>query len=206
MEILVIAATSFEIQPTIDLLGEKTLVAGIGGVATAQALMRRIGQRRPDLVLQAGVAGCFHPGRIGEVVVVKEEIQADLGVWENNGFRTLFDLGLVGPNEAPYHDGMLPNPHADLIRRTGLPAVRGITVNEITTDQKRIGWYQQNMSPFVESMEGAACHFVCLQENIPFLQLRSVSNDVGERDKTKWNMRGAIAALNKTLIETVNNI
>jgi futalosine hydrolase len=31
-------------------------------------------------------------------------------------------------------------------------------------------------------MEGAALHFVCLQEDISFIQLRAISNFVGERD------------------------
>jgi len=52
----------------------------------------------------------------------------------------------------------------------------------------------------IESMEGAAFHYVCLQEAVPFLQLRAVSNMIGERDKTKWLMKEAIDNLNKELI------
>jgi len=37
---------------------------------------------------------------------------------------------------------------------------------------------------------------VALQEKIPFLQMRSLSNFVGERDKSKWVMQIAIANLN----------
>jgi len=48
-------------------------------------------------------------------------------------------------------------------------------------------------------MEGAGLHYVCLQENIPFLQLRAVSNDVGQRDKSKWDLSTSIGALNKEL-------
>ncbi len=48
-------------------------------------------------------------------------------------------------------------------------------------------------------MEGAALHYVCLQEQIPFVQIRSVSNYVGERDKTKWKMKEAIENLNTEL-------
>ena len=55
-------------------------------------------------------------------------------------------------------------------------------------------------------MEGAAFHFVCLQQNIPFLQLRSISNKVGERNKTKWNLIEAIVNLNRELIDLVDLI
>ena len=55
-------------------------------------------------------------------------------------------------------------------------------------------------------MEGAAFHYVCLQQKIKFLQLRSISNRVGERDKTKWAMKEAIANLNIELKKLVKNI
>jgi futalosine hydrolase len=48
-------------------------------------------------------------------------------------------------------------------------------------------------------MEGAALHYVALMEKIPFLQLRSLSNFVGERDKNKWLMKEAIINLNLEL-------
>jgi len=52
-------------------------------------------------------------------------------------------------------------------------------------------------------MEGAAFHYVCLQQHIPFIQIRSISNIVGVRDKNKWKMKEAIESLNKKLIETI---
>ena len=58
----------------------------------------------------------------------------------------------------------------------------------------------------IETMEGAALHYVCLQENISFLQIRSVSNHVGERDKTKWKMKQAIEDLNKHLAKLINRL
>ena len=106
----------------------------------------------------------------------------------------------------PYTNGSLVNPNQKLLQLSGLEQVKAITVNEITTDTKRIEWYQQNVSPVVESMEGAAFHYVCLQENIPFIQVRSVSNFIGERDKTKWNLKQAITQLNEKLILLLNEL
>ena len=216
MYILLAAATSFEIQPTIDHLKEKVnpvegretdvLITGIGSIPTVYALMRQIGRRRPDMIIQAGIAGCFTPGRIGDVLAIKEEVLGDVGVMEGQQFRTIFDLGLTGHNEPPFSNALLVNPHKELLDLSGLPAVRGITINEISTDQARIGWYQQNMTPVVESMEGAALHFTCLKEGIPFLQIRSVSNDIGQRDKSKWDIRSAITNLNHRLMQTIKKL
>ncbi len=36
-------------------------------------------------------------------------------------------------------------------------------------------------------------------EKIPFLQIRSVSNYIGERNKKKWNMKESIINLNNEL-------
>jgi futalosine hydrolase len=48
-------------------------------------------------------------------------------------------------------------------------------------------------------MEGAAFHYVCLMKQIPFIQIRSISNKVGERDKRKWKMKHAIERLKEEL-------
>ena len=55
-------------------------------------------------------------------------------------------------------------------------------------------------------MEGAAMHYVCLMEKIPFLQLRSISNYIGERNKRKWNMNESIINLNNELIKLIKKI
>ncbi|HEV2481219.1 MAG TPA: futalosine hydrolase [Puia sp.] len=214
MHILLAAATTFEIQPTIDALGSRPgsgqhriepLVTGVGGMATAWSLMRQIGSNRPDLIIQAGIAGTLRDRLPGEVLVVGEDEPADTGVWEAGRFNTIFDLQLADANAQPYTNGRLVNPHGRLMALTGLETVAGLTVNEITTSTERIRWYQQNTPAVVESMEGASLHYVCLQEHVPFLQLRSVSNAVGVRDKTQWDIRGAIASLNARLIALVEH-
>ncbi len=218
MEILLVAATAFEIQPTIEYLGQRgagnglirvtTLIAGVGSLATSYALTRQIDKARPGLVLQAGIAGCYTGKLPGEVVAVSEEVLGDMGVWEDQRFKSLFDMRLADPDGFPFVKGRLVNPHRALLALTALEPVRGVTVNEITTDAKRIEWHQQKTLAVVESMEGAPLHFVCLQADIPFLQLRSVSNAVGVRDKTKWDIPLAIARLNKegiALLEKLEN-
>lgn len=204
MYILLAAATTFEIQPVTSQglpLETDILITGVGSMATTWSLMRQIGRKRPDMIIQAGIAGCFTHKRPGEVVAIKEEYLADLGVQENGRFRTLFDLNLTGPDTPPFSGGMLVNPYKRLLDLSGLEQVRATTVNEITTAPDRIQWLQQNTAPVVESMEGGGLHYVCLQENIPFLQLRSVSNAIGERDKAKWDIKGAISSLNTRLID-----
>ncbi len=58
---------------------------------------------------------------------------------------------------------------------------------------------RQKYNAHLETMEGAAFHYVCLQKEIPFLQIRGISNYVGERDKSKWKMEEAIDNLCNSL-------
>jgi futalosine hydrolase len=225
MDILLAAATSFEIQPTTDFLragplnrlsgghapvpgphSVSTLVTGVGSTATTWSLMRQINRHPPDLIIQAGIAGCFTSRPRGEVLVVEEEVLADLGVWEDHRFKTLFDLKLADGDTPPFSAGRLINPYRKLLHLTALEPVRSATVNEITTDPDRIRWHQQNTAAVVEGMEGGALHYVCLQEKIAFLQLRSVSNDIGVRDKTKWDIGSAIRRLNEELIQLLQQL
>jgi futalosine hydrolase len=42
--------------------------------------------------------------------------------------------------------------------------------------------------------------------NISFLQVRAISNYVGERDKTKWQIKQAIENLNNVLLKLVGKL
>ncbi len=74
-----------------------------------------------------------------------------------------------------------------------------MTVNCISSPLQHLQIIKHKYNPVIESMEGAALHYVCLMENIPFIQLRAVSNFVGERNKEKWKMKEAIKMLNLKL-------
>lgn len=216
MDILLIAATNFEIQPTINFLAERdsvigknrfnVLIAGIGSMSTAYWLTKTIGNKRPDLLIQAGIGGSFsadYPP--GSIVLVNEEVTGDLGVEENNEFKDVFDMGLPQITD-PYTGKSLVNDNTGLLQQQNLPLVKAVTISEISTRHERIQQLQQKYQPVVESMEGAAFHYVALAEKIPYMQLRAVSNFVGERDKTKWKMKDAIALLNEKLKEIVERL
>jgi len=209
MKLLIVAATLMEIEPLIDssvMQKCRLMITGVGAVATTYHLTRLLVDDKAELIIQAGIAGAFDDSlALGTVVMVKQDRFADLGVEENSEWKDVFDLGLVKADDEPFHNAWLVNKH-EKISKQGLPLVSGITINEITTSPSRIQGYRNKYQPLIESMEGAALHFVCLQEGIPFIQLRAISNYVGERDKSKWNMRLAIANLNRALIKIIEDL
>ena len=218
MNCLLVAATAKEIALFLDHYrnSNKTafvdiqvdvLISGIGLTATTYSLTRQFTLKKPDLVIQAGIGGSFDKKiPLGSVVAVKQDRVADEGVVEKKMLRTLFDLNLVAQNQPPYQKGWLVNPDNGIMKRNKFKAVKAISVNQVSTNRQMIGFYEKTFRPTVESMEGAALHYVCLMEKVPFLQLRSISNYIGERNKTKWNIKEAIINLNKELIRLLESL
>lgn len=205
MKILLCAATEMEIAPMLQFLskgntsGVTVLITGVGLLSATFALTKAVAASRPELVIQAGVAGSLDQTLpLASVVAIKAEAVGDSGVMEDGRFRTPFDLKLIDSKIHPWTDGKLLNGNP-LLQSLGLPLVHGVTVNEISTSAERIAYYRHQLATQVESMEGAALHYVALREDLAFLQLRSVSNFIGERDKTKWQMAAAIKNLNAEL-------
>ena len=210
--ILVVAATAKEINPFIELTrtgdinNADILISGIGLTASTYHLAKQLALKKYDLVIQAGVAGCFDLRiPLGAVVAVRQDAIADQSVVELERLKTLFDLNLVPQDQYPYKKGWLINTNKEVLKKTKLKTIKGISVNQISTSKQMIKFYRDVFDPVTESMEGAALHYVCLMENVPFVQIRSISNYIGERNKKKWDMMDSIMNLNDSLVRIINN-
>ena len=209
MEVLLCAATRFEIEPIIKYIESQKienvsiLVTGVGLTAATFQLTKSICKKRPQLMIQAGIAGAIDQNlELGSVVLVESESIGDLGVMEQEKFNSVFDMNLIQKNDHPWKNGKLVNDWG-ILDQLMLPKVQSVSINEITTMPSRLDYYKNMLSASIESMEGAAFHYVGLLENIPFLQVRSLSNFAGERDKNKWVIKDSIENLNKELIPII---
>ncbi len=224
MHLLLVAATPFEIAPTLlflekhftqneDHLFEKAglyitpLVTGVGSIATAWRLGQFLAVRNTDWVLNAGIAGALDRSlHLGDVVQVTAEQFGDLGIEMADGrFSDLFHSGLCDPNTPPFINGILYNPAAG--QAGFLPSVNGLTVNRVHGYEKSI---EASRAAFpmaqVESMEGAAIFYGCLLASIPFVEIRSISNYVESRNRENWQLAPAIDNLNRILMEIIEGL
>jgi futalosine hydrolase len=215
MNILLVSATTFEIEPTLQMIEKKdlfcnaaveVLITGIGSVNTTYMLTSAVLTKRPHLVLQAGLAGSFNYEEIpaGKAVLVKYDAFGDLGMEEKGKFTTVFDAGFAGKNHFPFTDGWLINPHP-LLNNSHLPVVKSVTINKVSDNMIQQQQLVNTFAAQTETMEGAALHYVCLQQDIPFIQLRSISNEVGERDKSKWKIKESVENLNIELVRFLSD-
>jgi len=219
MNILLIAATEGEISPFLQQLQQnwqqqspysyskgaisiKLCIGGVGLVATTYNLAKELIANTYDLAIQVGVGGSFDETiPLGELVFITSEQFGDLGAEDHYSFLDIFELGLLEKNSSPLNNGKLICPLQPIHEKIGLKQVSGLSVNSVSGNTYTIAQRKQKFNCQVESMEGAAFHYVCLKENVPFAQVRSISNYVEPRDKSKWQMKDAIINLNKWLID-----
>jgi len=214
MRILIVSATAGEMaSPTSDVrfskeTGVDLLVTGVGMVATAVRTTRALMQSSYDVALNVGVCGSFDallpPGTV--VHVVSDQF-SEMGAEDGEAFLTLHQLGLLDGAEPPFTRGCLLNaspPDNAALKR--LPAVRGITVNTVHGDSRSIAAVATRLDPQVESMEGAAFMYACLEHGVPFAQVRAVSNIVERRNRSAWKMADAIENLHHAVLAIVETL
>lgn len=181
--------------------------SGVGMLATAVSLTRAISEEKPDLIIQIGIAGCFDETiSLGKVFCIKEESLGDLGVQEDGKWKDIFDLKLEKSSYPPFEKRKLPNPWLNDFNLLKLPEIAAVTINQVTTAEDHKQVLIKKYEAVTESMEGAALHYVCRNFNIPFIQIRAVSNYIGERDKSKWEIKTAIENINQTLLRYLEKI
>ncbi len=221
MKVIIASATKPEMQPLLNYLESSgfraakkggyakgklkvyTLISGVGCTAMATSLTPLLYAVQPSMAICMGIAGAF-PGKfkVGDVVNVQSQQFGDLGIEEADGqLRDLFEIGLVDPNEFPFTNGILENP--SVRDASFLPLAQAITVNRVHGSAASISGVLQRYEVDVECMEGAAFFYACLLAEIPFLEIRSISNLVEPRNRASWRIDEAIMHLNEAIIEMV---
>ena len=202
MKILVTSATELELNRLRQIFKEDAtitfLVTGVGIAHTTLQLTKHLVNQSYDLVLQVGIAGTYQDTlALGDVVQVVEDRFGDLGAEDLNGnLLSIDDLGLTDDMSHLYENGAL---HAPLLFNS-LPQAKGITVHQASGCSSTIVKLRKRFHPTIESMEGAPFMMTCQYFNIPkYAQIRSISNRVEPRDRSKWNIPLALESLTKAV-------
>lgn len=177
--------------------------SGVGLMLSTFSIARLFSHRKPDIAIQCGIAGSYNRSlQLGNIVLVRSEVLGTLGVEENGEWKDVFDNGFIDKNEYPFDNKKLINKYLPKLN-IDLPHVNGVTVDEITTRNERMIMLKKKYAANIETMEGAAFHYNCLQFNVPFFQIRGISNLVGERDKSKWEIMQSVERTNEYLYDFI---
>jgi len=173
------------------------LVSGMGMVAKAYHLGKHLQMEKYDLALNIGIAGSFCKKiALGSVVNVVQDQFSEMGAEDGDRFIDIAGMNFKEFDTYPYAKGILKN-DTDFNQYgiAGLKQVCGITSNTIHGKQESISEIIKHFNPDIETMGGAAFLYACLCEKIPCAQIRSASNYVEVRDRSKWEVHLAIDQL-----------
>lgn len=220
MRTLVVAATVLEVGRLLSRLGLEppdstsgarlvshldqpidVLVTGVGMVPAAAWCARVLSSGRYDRAVQLGLCGSFDPALPpGSVVHVVTDCLPEVGAEDGDEFLSLADMGLADDRTPPFEAGWLTTPHPPFSPVVAaLPTVRGITVNTVHGRDRTIEAVTGRFAPQVETMEGAAFMYACLTHDVPFAQIRAVSNRVERRNRAAWQIEAALVRLTDTV-------
>ena len=194
---------------------------GMGAVNTAHALTCALQAFRPALVLQVGVGGAYLEAglTIGDVAVASEEIYGDVGVRTREGWQSAEGIGIpLLRREKPYFNHFPLN--SELVERArarlaaggwcqGGPAVRVgpfVTVQECSGTTALGQEREARFRALCENMEGAPAAHLCQLYGVPFLELRSISNQVEDRQVEKWDLPLAAARAQQAGIHLLDTL
>jgi futalosine hydrolase len=170
--VLVVAATERELG------GHEGVVCGVGPVEAAAATARALALDPPDAVLHVGLAGGtgLEPGTL---VVGTEALYADLVAAIPVVFRIEPDPALVAGIRAAFPDA---------------PALPIATSAAVSSPSDTVS---QGFA--VEAMEGFAVLRACELAGVPAVEVRAISNELGDEDRSRWQLERGFGALELAL-------
>ena len=171
--VLILAAT----RP--ELCGHDGLECGVGPVEAAAATARALaGAPGIDAILHVGLAGA-HGVPVGSLVVGSESRYDDLAA------------------EWPVVDRVEPDPRLLEATRAALPSAHLLPIHTSAAVGGACNTVSQ--AQFVEAMEGFGVLRAASLAGVPAVEVRAISNALGEEDRFRWDVEGALAALGAAL-------
>ncbi|MFX3635809.1 MAG: futalosine hydrolase [Candidatus Pristimantibacillus sp.] len=174
--------------------------AGVGpfeaGVRTATVLASADADRY-SLVISAGIAGGFvDRAEIGSIVISSEIIAADLGAETSDGFRSVDELGFGSAYIEV--NTTLASRLMEALQHANLPVALGpvLTLSTVTGTAETAEQLAQRIpGAAAEAMEGFGVAAAARYHQLPVLEIRTISNQVGPRDRDAWRIKEALQAL-----------
>jgi futalosine hydrolase len=194
--------------------------AGMGKVNAAHAATLLLTDYCPEALIVFGIGGAYvqSGAQIGELALANEEVAGDEGVLTPEGFRDTEYIGipLIRSGSSVFYNFfsapgyLVEDVYQSLLlfqksggARTHLG--RFVTLSTCTGTAARARELEERHHGVCENMEGAAAAQVASLHNVPWLELRGISNLVGDRDLGLWDIQGAAETAQRAVIHLLKN-
>ena len=176
---------------------------GVGKVNAAMATQLLITLYRPDVILNAGVAGCFEEVPIGTLVLAEGFVQHDVdttGVGDPVGL-----VSTVKQITFPTSDFAAAKAAMD---KVGLPYRTGLvaTGDWFAVPCRRTQWIADTFHPLLCEMEGCAVAQVCMRNGVKCMAIKSVSDCLVVKHDYYFNFPTAMKDLNRVVMSFIDHL
>ena len=176
---------------------------GVGKVNAAMAAQLLITLYRPDVILNAGVAGCFEEVPIGTLVLAETFVQHDVdttGVGDPVGL-----VSTVKQITFPTSDFAAAKAAMD---KLGLPYRTGLvaTGDWFAVPCRRTQWIADTFHPLLCEMEGCAVAQVCMRNGVKCMAIKSVSDCLVVKHDYYFNFPTAMKDLNRVVMSFIDHL
>jgi len=207
--LLVPTALERERLALVDFGRWKVSLCGMGPVAAAVEVARRLSSEPFAACVLVGLGGSRDLARapIGSLVVGSLVRNEAVGCGHDHDFVPLGEMAPAGET-VPADALDLAAPDGWQASGAGTRLMEGVAVREgalgtvastsASLDQAG-GWARRHPDVLVEEMEGHAVAVACLAADVPLSIVRAVSNEAGDREKSRWDIIGALSALGRAL-------
>jgi futalosine hydrolase len=195
--------------------------SGLGKVNAAAAAAAILSNYSVARLWMWGSGGAYDlPGvEISDVALASEEILGDEGVATISSWQPLDAIGipLIDSTVTPIFNRMEVDP-LELKRSRQLfgewerilPAPRihvgpFVTVSAVSGSAARARLLSNRYRALCENMEGGAVAQICLRYQVPFLEIRGLSNRAGDRKKKRWQLGKALNNCQYALLYLLEN-
>ncbi|MFA9559722.1 futalosine hydrolase [Evansella sp. AB-rgal1] len=175
-------------------------LAGVGPAVAAANTATALTFENYDLVISAGIGGGFpNMAEVTSVAVATEIISADLGAETSEGFLPIEELGFGSSRVSV--DIELVSTITKILSSQGLKVQSGpiLTLSTVTgTTETAELLSKQYPGATAEAMEGFGVATAASIQGIPVLEIRTISNAVGPRNREAWKLKEALQSLETT--------
>jgi futalosine hydrolase len=205
-------------------IGDKKVLvtfSGLGKINAAAAAAAILSSYSVSRLWMWGSAGAYDLAgvEINDVVLASEEILGDEGVATISSWQPLDVIGipLMESKGEPIFNRMevdqldLEHSRKLLGKWESIPSSPRIhvgpfvTVSAISGSIARARLLSNLYGALCENMEGGATAQVCLRYQVPFLEIRGLSNRAGDRNKKRWQLSKALNNCQRAVIYLLDN-
>lgn len=194
------------------LKGKKVVIlkAGVGKVNASYSTAILTENFNPSMLIFIGVGGGLHPDAMpGDIVIGTKLVQYDFGQEDSTGFSVVSFRKLTGGNHQELYidsDQILVTKSIAAADQMEFVPISGrepkifsgviATGDVFVSSDKKAAWLFEEFDALATEMEGAAIAHICRNLDIPFVIIRSCSDNANNHARVNFNQFVGPASVN----------